>query len=197
MACVTACPSGVQYGPLVERTRAQIERHYQRSLADRLFRAALFSLVPYPRPAARRARAAGGSRPGGPRLRPLAHRRARCRARAARAALARAARVVGVADRPRSPSTPAVGAQRLKVGLLTGCVQRLVFPHVNARDGQCAGRRRVRRDRAGRAGVLRRAGAPRRTARRGARLRATADRRLRQRPESTGSSSTPPAAGRR
>ena len=30
MACVTACPSGVQYGPLVERTRAQIERHYER-----------------------------------------------------------------------------------------------------------------------------------------------------------------------
>src|SRR6476659_11472764 len=24
MACVTACPSGVQYAPLVERTRAQI-----------------------------------------------------------------------------------------------------------------------------------------------------------------------------
>ena len=35
MACVTACPSGVQYGPLVERTRAQIERHYPRSFADR------------------------------------------------------------------------------------------------------------------------------------------------------------------
>ena len=44
MACVTACPSGVQYGPLVERTRAQIERHYERPWADRLFRAALFSL---------------------------------------------------------------------------------------------------------------------------------------------------------
>ena len=25
MACVTACPSGVQYGPLIERTRSQIE----------------------------------------------------------------------------------------------------------------------------------------------------------------------------
>src|SRR5262245_49026418 len=48
MACVTACPSGVQYGPLVERTRAQIERRHERSFADRLFRAALFALVPYP-----------------------------------------------------------------------------------------------------------------------------------------------------
>src|SRR6185436_12115816 len=38
MACVTACPSGVQYGPLVEHTRAQIERRYERSWLDRLFR---------------------------------------------------------------------------------------------------------------------------------------------------------------
>src|SRR3984885_14091187 len=30
MACVTACPSGVQCGPLVERTRSHIERHYRR-----------------------------------------------------------------------------------------------------------------------------------------------------------------------
>src|SRR4029453_15204678 len=49
MACVTACPSGVQYGPLVERTRAQIERHYPRSFPDRAFRAALFTVLPYPR----------------------------------------------------------------------------------------------------------------------------------------------------
>src|SRR5204863_4618 len=34
MACVTACPSGVEYGPLIERTRAQIERRYTRSFAD-------------------------------------------------------------------------------------------------------------------------------------------------------------------
>src|SRR5919109_173153 len=48
MACVSACPSGVQYGPLIERTRAQIERHHRRSLADRLFRTALFAVLPYP-----------------------------------------------------------------------------------------------------------------------------------------------------
>ena len=48
MACVTACPSGLQYGPLIERTRAQIERRYERPWADRVFRAGIFSLVPYP-----------------------------------------------------------------------------------------------------------------------------------------------------
>src|SRR5262249_56363924 len=49
MACVTACPSGVQYSPLIEATRGQIERRHDRSLADRLFRRAIFSLFPYPK----------------------------------------------------------------------------------------------------------------------------------------------------
>ena len=30
MACVTACPSGVQYGKLIEATRQQVERRYPR-----------------------------------------------------------------------------------------------------------------------------------------------------------------------
>ena len=36
LACVTACPSGVQYGPLIEKTRAQIERRYDRPAPDRV-----------------------------------------------------------------------------------------------------------------------------------------------------------------
>jgi len=48
LACVTACPSGVQYGPLIEKTRAQVEQHHERGFADRLFRAALMSMIPYP-----------------------------------------------------------------------------------------------------------------------------------------------------
>ena len=48
MACVTACPSGVQYDKLVEATRPQIERHIDRSKSDRLFRRLIFSLFPYP-----------------------------------------------------------------------------------------------------------------------------------------------------
>ena len=35
MACVTACPSGVQYEPLIEATRAQIERRHRARSADR------------------------------------------------------------------------------------------------------------------------------------------------------------------
>ena len=48
LACVTACPSGVQYGPLIEKTRAQIERHHDRGAADRLFRTLLMTFIPYP-----------------------------------------------------------------------------------------------------------------------------------------------------
>src|SRR5262245_50670432 len=48
MACVTACPSGVQYGRLIEATRQQVERRHPRSAADRLFRALIFALFPYP-----------------------------------------------------------------------------------------------------------------------------------------------------
>src|SRR6478609_11500234 len=42
MACVTACPSGVQYDRLIEDTRAEVERRYRRPLLDRLKRRAPF-----------------------------------------------------------------------------------------------------------------------------------------------------------
>src|ERR671935_187477 len=48
MACVTACPSGVQYHKLIEDTRAQVERRYARPRLERLYRRALFALFPHP-----------------------------------------------------------------------------------------------------------------------------------------------------
>ena len=49
MACVTACPSGVRYDILIEETRATVEARYPRGLLDRLHRAMIFALFPYPR----------------------------------------------------------------------------------------------------------------------------------------------------
>ena len=49
MACVTACPSGVQYDKLIEQTRPQIERHADRPLARaRAGGAAIFELFTHP-----------------------------------------------------------------------------------------------------------------------------------------------------
>jgi glycolate oxidase iron-sulfur subunit len=146
MGCVTSCPSGVQYAPLIEATRAQIERRYPRSLADRLFRGAIFALFPYPA----RLRIA---------LMPLAmlstFRRNRGDRKERREQngftqrslrsprffpiVARLGAMLSLAPKVTWRSlfacipgrTPAVGAPRLTVGLLTGCVQRLVFPRVN------------------------------------------------------------------
>lgn len=48
LACVTTCPSGVQYDKLLVATRPQIERNYPRSLPDKIIRQIIFSLFPYP-----------------------------------------------------------------------------------------------------------------------------------------------------
>jgi len=150
MACVTACPSGVQYSPLIEATRGQIERRFDRSLADRFFRAVVFALFPYPArmrialaPLAlfgwvaqpfRAARAAAG-RPEG-----LRYQSPRADVRSTpprlltrlRAMLELAPPVTFRSLVARVPErTPAVGERRMTVGLLTGCVQRVVFPQVN------------------------------------------------------------------
>jgi glycolate oxidase iron-sulfur subunit len=49
MACLTSCPSGVQYDKLIEATRAQIERRFDRSLSEKIVRRLIFAVFPYPR----------------------------------------------------------------------------------------------------------------------------------------------------
>jgi glycolate oxidase iron-sulfur subunit len=130
MGCVTACPSGVQYAPLIEATRAQIERRHPRGLLDRWFRAAIFAVVPFPG----RLRIVLAPVPLYRAIQPLLQRTGvlnllppRLRALALLAPPVSFGNLVStMAER-----TPAVGTRRMTVGLLTGCVQRLVFSRVN------------------------------------------------------------------
>ena len=48
LACMTTCPSGVNYMHLVDQARVRIERDYRRPLAERLLRAALAFVLPRP-----------------------------------------------------------------------------------------------------------------------------------------------------
>ncbi len=132
MACMTACPSGVQYDKLIEDTRAQVERNIPRSTADTLFRKLLFSTFPY----ANRLRLAA--------LPMLLYQRS---------GLQRLVRATGVLRLlpkrmaamesllPRVPANlfqhlpthvAATSAPRRRVGMLSGCVQQVFFQHVNA-----------------------------------------------------------------
>ena len=130
MACVTACPSGVEYAPLIEATRAQIERRYDRSFADRLFRDAIFALVPFPA----RLRVALAPLVVYKWVQPILQRTGVLNLLPGRLrALAQLAPPVTVKSLTASVAerTPAAGARRMTIGFLTGCVQRLVFSDVN------------------------------------------------------------------
>src|SRR5450631_3022573 len=48
LACMTTCPSGVNYMHLVDQARARIEQDYRRPLTERVFRAALTWILPRP-----------------------------------------------------------------------------------------------------------------------------------------------------
>jgi glycolate oxidase iron-sulfur subunit len=130
MACVTACPSGVQYDKLLESVRPQIERHVQRTPADRLFREAIFALFPYKR----RLRAA--ALPGAlyqklatiPAIRRLA---ARLPGRLAAMESLLPPVTVREAFARLPEHTAAVGQRRGRVALLSGCVQDVFFHRVN------------------------------------------------------------------
>ncbi len=119
MACVTSCPSGVRYDLLIEETRATVEARQERPRAERLQRRLLFATLPHPR----RMRWALRLAPLGRRLpapawaRPMLELAPRWRSAEQPAAL--------------TPPTRSTRASR-RVGLLTGCVQSVVFGEVNA-----------------------------------------------------------------
>ena len=128
LACVTACPSGVEYGPLIEATRGEIERSFDRPVVDRVFRRLLFAVLPYPA----RLHALGHGLGLALWTRSVLERRGWLERLPARLrALVRLAPPRPADRHPVPERTPAVGSRRATVGLLTGCVQRVFFGDVN------------------------------------------------------------------
>jgi glycolate oxidase iron-sulfur subunit len=132
MACMTACPSGVQYDKLIEDTRAQIERNIPRPVSDSLFRRLIFATFPHP--ARLRAMAA-----------PLfLYQRSGLQALVRRSGVLRHVPKRLAAMEALLPIVPAnftwkmpihtapVTPPRRRVGMLTGCVQQVFFSRVNA-----------------------------------------------------------------
>ena len=112
MACVTSCPSGVQYDRLIELAREKVEQEVRRPARERLLRALVFAVFPHPRRLRLALRFAALPAPGP--FRPLKELAPRWR-------------------EPVSPAreTPARGERIARVGLLTGCVQSVLFGEVN------------------------------------------------------------------
>jgi glycolate oxidase iron-sulfur subunit len=131
MACMTACPSGVQYNKLIEDTRAQVEVRIPRPASDGFFRKLLFATFPfvkrlrllalpmmiYQRSGLQRLVRASGV------LRLLPRRLAQMEAL-----------LPAVPPRfwRRLPAriSPVISPRR-RVGMLAGCVQQIFFQHVN------------------------------------------------------------------
>jgi glycolate oxidase iron-sulfur subunit len=131
LACEPACPSGVQYGHIVERARAQIEQHYKRPFLTRLLRDLFYRriIVNFRR------------------LRFMARLMRFYQRSGVQTVLRRTGllRLLGVADLDRlAPQIddefffgeigkvfPAVGQRRGKVAFLAGCINNVAFSHLN------------------------------------------------------------------
>ena len=130
-ACETACPSGVEYGKLVEYARARIERDFKRPLFSRMARHLAFrNLLPHPSRIAATARVL------------------RFYQRSGLQKLARSTgilKLLGLADRERllpriddsffftnlGRTFPASGPRRARVAFFAGCVAQVTFTQLN------------------------------------------------------------------
>jgi len=132
LACVSTCPSGVQYDKLISATRHQVERNYNRSLPDKLVRQLIFSLFPNPDllrillfpllvyqklGISKLLQATGVIKAISPRL-------------AAMESILPEITLKSFQDN-LPDIIPAKGEKRYRVGVILGCVQRLFFSGVN------------------------------------------------------------------
>src|ERR1700742_47823 len=131
LACMTTCPSGVNYMHLVDQARVRIEKEYSRPLAERALRAVLALVLPRPglfragMILARLARPFAGLLPGAnTAASPTLWRRIR-------AMLALAPGSLPPKGAAGGSVFPAEGERRGRVALLQGCAQQVLAPRIN------------------------------------------------------------------
>ena len=132
LACMTTCPSGVNYMHLVDQGRARIERDYTRPLAERALRAVLAWVLP--RPGLFRASMIL-ARLG----RPLAALLPISKTASPSPTLLRRIKAMLALAPSRLPASgpsggtifPPLGARRGRVALLQGCAQQVLAPRIN------------------------------------------------------------------
>ncbi len=122
LACMTTCPSGVHYMHLVDHARVHVERTHRRPWPDRMLRAVLARVLPYPGRFRLALLAAGVARPFA-RLMPA-------RLRAMLELAPRRLPPVGGIDRPGVWPAEAA-SRRARVALLSGCAQTVLAPSIN------------------------------------------------------------------
>ena len=142
LACMTTCPSGVHYQHLIDHARVHVEKTYRRPPLERALRALLAAVLPYPRRFAAALALVPLARPFArvlpARLRAMLEL-VPARSRPSTAANAAANSSTRGSDdaNPRGANDgrrvfAAQGERRARVALLTGCVQTVLEPSINA-----------------------------------------------------------------
>jgi glycolate oxidase iron-sulfur subunit len=130
MACVTACPSGVQYDSLLEAARPQVERDAKRGFGDRAFRRMIFAMFPHPNRLRVLAWPLGLYQKLG--VQRLVHKSGLLSLLPQRLqSMERLLPPITFENSELPSYIPAQGPPRKRVGLLLGCVQRVFFGSVN------------------------------------------------------------------
>ncbi len=155
LACMTTCPSGVNYMHLVDQARVRIEKEYTRPPAERVLRAVLAWVLPRPKLFRISMLLARLGRPLAallPASKPFA---TPTLARRIKAMLALAPNALPASGPAAGHVFPAIGPKRGRVALLQGCAQQVLAPRINqaaislltrhgvevvlVRDEQCCG----------------------------------------------------------
>lgn len=122
LACTTTCPSGVDYAHLIELGRDHVEKTYRRPWMDRALRAVLVAVMPYPtrfRLAVFAARV----------TRPLARLIPDARVQALLALVPKT--LPPVSHNDDAQVFAAIGPRKMRVALMTGCVQKALDTEIN------------------------------------------------------------------